>query len=176
MLSSRYSRHADILYDHPDNGRISASFDTSLLAIRYREGGVLSKRRHPELQHKNGGLREELAEWFISKGISYLVGTALGLGLVARIVLGQIIGNLVELDQNIGDRESEIYDVYHRVQPNYDDPIQLTTEFEATEGEVFIFELTPTLGFGFELQNSWWYQPTSVASFDAHPFHIERLG
>jgi hypothetical protein len=175
-LSSSYSRHANILYDNPDEGRVSASFDASLLAIRYREGEVISKRTHPELQHKNGGMNEELAEWFISKGVTYLIGTALGLGLVARIVLGQIIGELVELNQNIGNSESQIYDVSHRVQPNSDDPIQLTTEFEATEGEVFIFELTPTLGVGFELQDSWWYQPTSIASVDSHPFHIERLG
>lgn len=174
-LWSSYSRHADILYDHPDNGEVSASFDTSLLATQYQEEEVISERTHPELQHKNGELREEVAEWFLEQGVSYLISTTFGLGLVARLVLGQIISNLIELDYNVGGSESEIYDVKHRVQPNYNDPIQLHTEFEATEGDVFIFELTPTLGFGFELEDSWWYQPTSIASFDWQSFRIEKV-
>lgn len=174
-LSAEYVRHADVLYDRPDRGDISASFDTSLLAIRYRDGEVISDLTHPELQHKNGRLANDLAEFFLSTGATVLIGNALGLGLVGRLVLGRIIDRLIDLDQQTGTEESQIYDVYHRVQPNYDDPIGVTTDFEATEGEVFIFELAPTLGICFEIQNSWWYQPTSVASFEWRSFYIERI-
>jgi hypothetical protein len=174
-LSSTYTRHASINYDYPDNGDMSASFDTALLATRHQEGEVISKRIHPELQHKNGTLREEVAEWFIETGIAYLITTTFSFGLIARVALKQIIGRLIELNQNIGNDESAIYDVSHRIKPNRHDPPHLTTDFEATEGEVFIFELTPTLSFGFELENSWWYQPTSVASADWKSFQIERI-
>lgn len=174
-LSSTYTRHASINYDHPDNGDMSASFDTALLATRHQEGEVISERIHPELQHKNGNLREEVAEWFIETGVTYLITTTFGLGLIARVALKQIIGSLIELNQNTGNNESSIYDVSHRIKPNRHDPTHLTTDFEATEGDVFIFELTPTLSFGFELENSWWYQPTSIASADWKSFQIERI-
>ena len=91
-------------------------------------------------------------------------------------MVGEIISNLIELDQSLGNAESQIYDVYHRVPLNRDNPTQLTTDFEATEGEVFIFELAPTLAFGFEIENSWWYQPITIASVDWQGFQIERIG
>jgi hypothetical protein len=173
QLSARYARHADILYDEPDWGNIAASFDTSLLAIRHDDAEVVANLTQPEFQHKNGGLQEELAEFVISTGISTVVGTSLGLGLVARFILGQIVNNLIELGQQVGSQESDIYDVYHRVEPNYRDPSTIGLEFEANAGETFIFELAPTLGVGFEIADSWWYQPTLKGSFEFDMFGIE---
>ena len=77
-LSSSYTRYADILYDLPVDGDVSASFDTSLLAVSHETGEVNSRRTHPELQHKNGRLRRELAEWFLEVGVTYLVATTFG--------------------------------------------------------------------------------------------------
>lgn len=173
QLSARYSRHADILYDEPDRGNISASFDTSLLAIRHNDAEVVADVTQPEFQHKNGGLQEKLAEFVISTAISTVVGTAIGLGLVARFILGRIVNNLIDLGQQVGTRESDIYDVYHRVEPNYRDPTTIGVEFEANAGDIFIFELAPTLGVGFEITNSWWYQPTLNGSFEFDAFGID---
>lgn len=173
QLSARYSRHADILYDEPDRGNISASFDTSLLAIRHNDAEVVADVTQPEFQHKNGGLEEELAEFVISTGISTIVGTALGLGLVARFILGRIINNLIDLGQQVGSRESDIYDVHHRVEPNYRDPSTIGLIFEANAGDTFIFELAPTFCVGFEIANSWWYQPTLNGSFEFNAFGID---
>jgi hypothetical protein len=173
QLSARYSRHADILYDKPNRGNISASFDTSLLAIRHDDAEVIADVTHPEFQHKNGGLQEELAEFVISTGISTVVGTAFGLGLVARVILGRIVNNLIDLSQQVGSHESDIYDIYHRVEPNYRDPSTIGLEFEANAGETLIFELAPTLGVGFEIVDSWWYQPTLNGSFEFDAFGID---
>ena len=175
QISTTYTRFADILYNRPDRGSISAAFDTSLLALNHDTGDVVTRRTQPALRHKLGRLRREVAEWALEKAVTYLVSTYFGLGLVARVVLGAIIDELIDLGQSTGRRQSEIYDIYHRVEPNRDDPSQVSLEFEASEGDVFVFELAPTLEFIFEITGSWWYQPTAVGENTCRSFQIRQV-
>lgn len=173
-LTVRYNRHSSILYDRPDSGDFSGSFDTTLLALRHSDSQVLTKNTHAELQHRDGRLREELAEYVIATGTAAVVGSALGLGILGRAFLRQIVNALIDLGQYTGTGGSQIYDVRHRVSRS-DRPLEMSTTFEASSEETYILEATGSLGLGFEIQDSWWYQPTSIAQFDFESLYIQRV-
>lgn len=113
----------------------------------------------------------ELAEYIIATGAAAAAGSALGLGLIGRLFLKQVVKQLVELE-GFNNSGSQIYDVYQTVERHPEKPWSLSTTFRAAEGDVLIFELSSTLSMGFEIRDSWWFQPSFLAHCEFASFEI----
>lgn len=110
--------------------------------IRIRTGGTGGTRRGTS----------ELAEFIISTAISMALKRGLGLGLIARKLITEVVDAAIELD-HIGTVEpgETIYDEFYGDLLN---PGWIEAGFSAEEGAVVLFEVAPTITWGYELEES----------------------
>lgn len=97
---------------------------------------------------RNGS--SELEEFAISTAVSMALGKALGLGFVARTVLGQIISQLL----NLGSRPSTGEYLVDELRTLRQDPGWIEVGFSADEGDRLVIELATTVTWGYELEDS----------------------
>jgi len=143
-LTVGYLRSDYYAYKQPDHGRIGTTMDSHLIATRAADSTVVSRERRSDLKYRSNELSEEALELFIETGITLLVGRALGLGLIARKVLGEIVDQLIEVDTS---REAEKVTDWRGAH-------EISTTFTASEGESFLLEYDATVGYDADLRDS----------------------
>lgn len=143
-LTVGYLRSDYYAYERPDHGRVGTVMDSHLVATRSSDSAVVSRERRSELKYRSGELSEEALELFIETGVTLLIGRALGLGLIARKVLGEVIDQLIEV--RISDETEGVTD-WRGVH-------ELSTTFTATQGESYLLEFNSTLGYDVDPDDS----------------------
>ncbi|QCS44738.1 hypothetical protein [Natrinema versiforme] len=102
-----------------------------------------------------GGRRrgtDKLAEFIISTAISMALKRGLGLGLIARRLVTRVVNAAIDLDHNDTAEPGEaIYDEFYGDLLN---PGWIEAGFSAEEGAVVLFEVAPTVTWGYELEES----------------------
>lgn len=143
-LSVGYLRTDYYEYRRPEHGDVGLSMDSHLIATRAADSFVVSRNRQPDLRYRSGKLSQEALELFIETGITLLVGRALGLGLIARQVLGEIVDHLIEIEIQRTTSERTPWKGVH----------ELSTTFSAHAGESFLFEYSATAGYDVDLNKA----------------------
>jgi len=173
-LAAEFERSGTFKYDIPSSGDVMASFDVNTQIALYDEDAsrILAEKQFPiPLRSSPAISSREIAEFLIETGVTAIIGYSLGLGLVARVVLKQIVDELVELDDP-GSSGSE-YDVATSI-PDPNRTALISARFKVLEGEKMIFELSPMVSWAYTLQDTR-MRPQFDTGFEMKSFTIRYL-
>jgi hypothetical protein len=146
QIRSSYLRSDYYSYEPPEYGSVGISMDSHLVALRHSDSQTLSRASQPDLRHRRNRVSDELIEMLIETGLTLLLGRVLGLGLIARQILGEIIDRIINIRPS--KKSTGI------TQFNHDHPSELSTTFTAEAGEVYVFEYGATNGYCFQLDEA----------------------
>ena len=172
QLKANFHRWGEFYYNLPPDGSVMTSFDVNAQIVNYDRSRVVASQKFPQsLQSSTKRISNELGEFLIETGVTVLISYSLGLSVVARLVLGRIVDELIELE-NTGGRGSD-YDVAAILQrePN---PLNIGGPFKVTEETTIIFEISPMLSWCYEL-NDFQMNPRFDVNFDFEGFWVKQL-
>lgn len=173
-LAAEYERSGAFKYDVPSNGNVMSSFDLNTQIIVYNETAprILADKRFPiPLRSSPKISQRKVAEFLIETGVAAIVGYSLGLGLIARVVLSQIVSELIELEDS-GDQGSA-FDVETSI-PNPNDTKLISARFTVTEGTTMVFEMSPMVSWSYNIHGTR-MQPQFDTGFKMKSFTINYI-
>lgn len=172
QLKARFNRWGQFKYNLPPMGKVMTSFDINVQMINYDISTVVANQRFPQsLQSANRRASTEIGELLIETALSALIGYSLGLGLVARAVLTQVIDELIEIDST-GNGWGQ-YDVVKTVEKS-NTLHNIGGPFSVTEGTTVIFEISPMIGWSYEFEN-FEINPLFEGDFLMDGFYVKEL-
>lgn len=172
QLKAAFNRWGQFKYNLPPEGELMTSFDVNVQMINYNLSTVVANQRFPQpLQSANRQASSEIGEFLISTAISALVGYSLGLGLVARVVLSQVIDELIEIDST-GNGWGQ-YDVVKTVERS-NTLHNIGGPFSVSEGTTTIFEISPMIGWSYEFED-FQINPHFEGDFLMDGFYVKKL-
>lgn len=172
QLKAMFNRWGEFGYNLPPRGEIMSSFDVNAQVINYDTSTVVADQRFPQpLQSSNRDASTVVGEFLIETAIAALVGYSLGLGLVARVLLQQVVDELIQLEDR-GSRGSQ-YDVTAGVE-RARSPINIGGPFEVTEGTTVVFEISPMLSWSYRLED-FVMAPQFDANFEMQGFQVTQI-
>lgn len=136
----------------PTDGDGMAATEYIVTVINYEEQRNIgpSPSEFEGVRVTTGSGTSELEEFIISTAVTMALGKALGLGFVARAVLGRIISSL--LGRGGWSRSGER--IVDQFQDDPIDPGWIKVGFRAEEGDILGIELATAATFGYELDES----------------------
>lgn len=164
-------RSGVVSYSVPDRGEVMASFDVNLYPVDYDHQDVIRRGEKNQLRAATEPQSNELAEFVVSTGVSALAGKALGIGLIGRTVLGQIVNELVDVESSPADPGTEVTETVHR-DPTY--PLNFSAHLHVPEGTVVVYEVAPTINWSYEIEDST-MNPTFEATCEFDRFVVEPM-
>jgi len=173
-LAAEFKRSGAFKYDIPSRGDVISSFDINTQIALYDEDAsrILAKKRFPVPLRSSPSISStKIAEFLIETGVTAIIGYSLGLGLIARILLKQIVDELIELDDP-GDQGSA-YDVATSIS-NPNKTALISARFQVSESETMIFELSPMVSWAYNLQDTR-MQPQFDTRFKMKSFTIRHI-
>ncbi|MFC7132736.1 MULTISPECIES: hypothetical protein [Salinibaculum] len=145
-LSATYWGNGAYEYHPPDNSKRDYTLcsETNLAVIN--ADSVVAETTRPDLQRGNRGLQRAAAEELLEFLAYRLVSPYLGLvgGLIARALIEWAI-DLDRRDPTTGSFLTTSLDPYH-----------VDVQFTATEGTVYEFQVTPSVGFAGRSRADWY--------------------
>lgn len=172
QLKAMFNRWGEFRYDLPQAGELMTSYDVNVQMVNYDTSTVVANQRFPQsLQSSNQQASSEIGEFLVETALTALVGYSLGLGIVARVVLHQVIDELIDL--NSPSRGGSQYDVVTRVEKGAS-PLNIGGPFEVTQDTTAIFEISPMLSWSYRLNESL-MNPQFDTAFDMHGFWVEQI-
>jgi hypothetical protein len=172
QLKAIFNRWGEFGYDMPSRGEVMSSFDVNVQVINYDTSTVVADQRFPQpLQSSNRNASTVVGEFLVETALAALVGYSLGLGLVARVLLQQVVDELIQLD-SAGNRGTQ-YDVTTGVD-RARTPINIGGPFEVTKGTTVVFEISPMLSWSYQLEDSI-MAPQFDANFEMQGFQVSQI-
>jgi hypothetical protein len=172
LLKAQFHRWGTLAYNYPSNGNVMSSFDVSAQLVQHTGARVIDSQRFQQHhQSSNDYSPADIAEFAIETGLAAITGYALGLGIVGRAVLGQIIDRLVDLDNpgGSGDR----YDVNNHINSDSLSPYFIGAPLEVEEGATLIFEVAPLITWSYKLNEEDLMEPHFQGGFELEKFIVE---
>lgn len=136
----------------PEFGSSMAATEFVLTVVDYdkQDETASSPAEFETARVSTGDGSQELEDFIIMIAISVALKKAFGLGLVARTVISEIVGSIINIQ--MGSRSgNRIDDEYYT---DLDGTDQIRVEFSAQEGEILGIELSTIATVGYELENS----------------------
>lgn len=172
QLKATFNRWGQFKYNLPSMGEVMTSFDINVQMINYDTSTIVANQRFPQsLQSANRRASSQLGEFLIETALSALIGYSLGLGLVARVVLSQVIDELIEIDATGGGWGQ--YDVVKTVKRS-NTLHNIGGPFKVTEGTTAIFEISPMISWSYEFED-FDINPHFEGNFLMDGFYVEKL-
>ena len=172
QLKAVFNRYGEFRYNQPPNGQLMTSFDINAQLVNYDTNTVVANQRFPQsLQSSTPQTTAAVGEFLIETAIASLVGYSLGLGLVARVVLQQVVDELVDLETTSAGGQQ--YDITTGI-PRAASPLNIGGPFEVTEGTTAVFEISPMMSWAYAV-NGFRMRPEFSAGFELDRFEVTKL-
>lgn len=173
-LVAEYERSGEFKYDIPPEGSVMSSFDLNTQIVTYDGDAsrILVDKRFPiPLRSSPGVSQRKAAELLIETGVTAILGYSLGLGLIARVVLSQIVSELIELEDPGGQGGG--FDVKTSV-PSPNDTKIVSARFTVREGTTMIFEMSPMVSWSYSVHDTR-MRPQFDTRFEMKSFKINNI-
>jgi hypothetical protein len=120
-----------------DSRDVSITFESNLAVLDSRASGVLHERTHPDLRDKNAQMATEVAE----RLLEFIAGRLISiyLGVIGSFIAKQVLSWVFDLTPRSSRSGQFSIDRY--------EPRQLSLDFHAVEGETYLFQFTPSVGW-----------------------------
>lgn len=172
QLKAVFNRRGEFGYNLPPSGEVMSSFDVNAQIVNYDTSTLVADQRFPQpLQSSNRSTSAAVGEFLVETAITAIIGYSLGLGIVARVLLQQVVDELIQL--NSSGSHSAQYDVTTGVDWAQT-PINIGGPFEVTKGTTVVFEISPMLSWSYQVED-FNMAPQFDASFEMQGFDVTQL-